>query len=266
MMHLLRLYAAYFKNSFAEEVQYRMAMVIWLLHLVLEPVIYLVVWSTVARAQGGVGDYDASDFAAYYLTMMMVNHITFTWIAWEFDFRIRTGALSFELLRPVHPIHRDISDNMTYKTTTLIVMIPALIVLAWFFEPRMNTPLWAVFAFIPALILAYFVRFFFEWTLALAAFWTTRTIAVNEMYYVVLVFMGGRIAPLELLPEWLRLLTQALPFRWMLYFPVELLTGRLTPRETLIGYCAQAAWIAAGLTVMSFVWRAGRRRFSAVGS
>jgi ABC-2 type transport system permease protein len=265
-MDLLRLYWAYVKNAFAVEAQYRMAMVIWLLHLVLEPTIYLVVWSTVARAQGNVGGYDARDFSAYYLAMMMVNHLTFTWVAWDFDFRIRMGQLSFDLLRPVHPIHNDIVENFTYKAVTQIVMIPAVIVLAWFFQPRIEWKLWVVAMFVPALVLAYFVRFFFEWALAHAAFWTTRTIAFNEMYYVVLVFMGGRIAPLELLPEPLRIATQALPFRWMLYFPVELLTGKLTPSEAALGLLAQCAWIGVGLLVMNLTWRAGLKRYSAVGS
>ena len=55
-------------------------------------------------------------------------------------------------------------------------------------------------AFVPAILLAFVVRFFMEWTLALAAFWTTRVSALNQMYFMAALFFSGQIAPLELLP------------------------------------------------------------------
>jgi len=48
--------------------------------------------------------------------------MTFTWIMWEYDYRIREGLLSPVLLRPVHPIHADIADNISSKLVTLPVM------------------------------------------------------------------------------------------------------------------------------------------------
>jgi ABC-2 type transport system permease protein len=55
-----------------------------------------------------------------------------------------------------------------------------------------------------------------------------------------------------------------LPFRWMISFPLELLLGSLTTQEMLIGFAAQAAWIAIGLVLLRLVWRAGVRVYSAV--
>ena len=52
---------------------------------------------------------------------MLVNHVTFTWIMWEYDYRVRQGTLSFALLRPVHPIHADIADNVSFKLITFAV-------------------------------------------------------------------------------------------------------------------------------------------------
>ena len=54
-------------------------------------------------------------FAAYFIVLMMVNHVTFSWIMFEYDYRVRQGTLSFALLRPVHPIHADIADNVSFK-------------------------------------------------------------------------------------------------------------------------------------------------------
>jgi ABC-type uncharacterized transport system permease subunit len=37
-------------------------------------------------------------------------------------------------------------------------------------------------------------------------------------------------------------------------------------RETLLGFVAQAVWLLLSLGLMTAVWRAGVRRYSAVGA
>lgn len=267
----MRAFLAYYwvqlKTSLAIEFQYRVAMLIWLIGMVVEPVVYLVVWSTVAQSQGGnVEGMDAGHFAAYFLLGMLVNHATFTWIMWEFEYRVREGILSALLLRPVHPIHKDVADNMAYKMMTLVVLLPIAGLLALVFRPTFAFEWWSTLVFIPVLMLAAGLRFLVEWTLALAAFWTTRVSALNQMYFVVFLFFSGRVAPLDLFPEWIQTLSYWLPFRWILYFPIELIAGNQTPQQALTGIGALAGWIAFHLLVMRFVWRRGVRQFSAVGA
>ncbi len=47
---------------------------------------------------------------------------------------------------------------------------------------------------------------------------------------------------------------------------MELLLGRLTPAETLIGLGAQAIWLVIALFIVRRLWRAGVRVYSAVGA
>lgn len=261
-----RIYAVKFRVSMAIQLQYRAALGIWLIGALLEPIIYLAVWSTVARAQGGeVNGLTPGDFAAYFIAGMVVNQLVFSWIFWEFDYYVREGVLASRLLRPLHPIHIDIVDNITYKILTLIVIIPVTLLLIWFFEPRWNPQLWSLLGFMPAIIGAFLSRFIFEYTLAMAAFWTTRTSALNQLYYVIVLFFSGRLAPLSLFPEPVQTVANFLPFRWSLAFPIELVIGQLTPREFWIGMGAQLAWFLIGLALLSVVWKAGVRRFASVG-
>ncbi len=267
MRGLLEIYRQQFRTTFASFVQYRASILIWMLWHVLEPLIYLVVWSVVPRSRGGnAGGFTPEDFSAYFIVMMLVNHVTYTWVIYEYEYRIRHGSLSFALLRPLHPIHADIVDNLSSKLITMPMMLLAAGVLSFAFKPAIHPGLWEIIVFLPALLLAFAVRFLVEWTLALAAFWTTRVSAVNQGYYVAALFLAGQMAPLALLPAPLQILAGILPFRWMISFPVELFLGRMTPGEAIMGLGAQVVWLCLAFALLRVVWRAGVRVYGAVGA
>jgi ABC-2 type transport system permease protein len=267
MRDLPQIYAQQFKTSLAMMLQYRASLVIWLIAHVLEPLIFLVVWSAVSRSSGGsVGGYSPGDFAAYFIVLMLVNHVTYTWVMYEYEYEVRHGTLSFALLKPLHPIHSNIADNVSSKLITLPGMAVVAVILALIFRPVFHLQLWALAAFIPALFLAFLVRFLMEWMLALAAFWTTRVSAVNQVYFVVALFLSGQLAPIALLPLPVRVAAFILPFRWTVGFPVELFLGKLTPMQALTGIAVQLVWLGLSLLLMRVVWRAGLRIYSAVGA
>lgn len=267
MKGLTDIYATLFRTEAAVQLQYRAALVIWLIGRVVQPVVYLVVWLTVAQARGGqVGGFSGGDLAAYYIALMIVDHFTFTWIMFEFEYRVRDGSFSPLLLQPLHPIHHDLVSNITYKLLTSAVTLPTAAVLVVVFEPRIHPQPWALAAFVPALALAFAVRFLVEWSLALCAFWTTRVGALNQLYFAALLFLSGRMAPLELMPSWVQHLADLLPFQWMLAFPVELVMGRLSATQALDGFAGQGVWAGLSLGLMALVWRRGTKQYSAVGA
>jgi ABC-2 type transport system permease protein len=264
---LVGLYTQQFKTTLAVMFQYRAALVIWMIGQVLEPLVYLIVWQIVSKSSGGsIGGYTTNDFAAYFIVLMLVNQFTYTWIMYEFEYRIREGILSFALLKPVHPIHSDIADNVSSKLITLPTMVLIAVGLALGFHSSISPAPWAIVVFILVLLLAFLVRFLLEWTLAQAAFWTTRVSAINQTYFVLMLFLSGQMAPLTLFPHAVQVLADILPFRWMIGFPVELLLGRLTPIQALIGLGAQVAWLLIGFLLLRLVWRAGVKNYSAVGA
>ena len=267
MKSLVRLYRQQFRTTAAVMFQYRANLLIWMMGQVLEPLVYLIVWSVVSVGSGGsVGGYTPQAFAAYYIILMLVNQATYTWIMYEFEYRIRQGQLSFALLKPVHPIHADIADNVSSKLITLPIMLAVAGLLALFFHPVLHPQAWALVLFLPVLFLAFLLRFLLEWTLALAVFWTTRVSAVNQVYFFVMLFLSGQIAPIALLPHAVQIAANILPFSWMISFPVQLMLGQLTPGRALVGLGVQAVWVGIGFILMRLVWRSGVRVYSAVGS
>lgn len=267
MNSLLAAYWIQLRVVMATQLQYRIEISLWLLYIIIQPVVYIALWSAVARMQNGAVDgFTPAEFAGYFIIVMLLRHATFSWVIFGLSERIRHGWLSQVLLRPIHPIHGDLAENLSYKVVTLAVIVPTATVLIVILRPTIHPTPWMIVAFIPALFMACALRFLIEWTVGLGSFWTTRMTAINQVYDVALLFLSGQIAPLMLFPGWVQAVAAVLPFRWIIAFPVELLLGRLTTAQILMGLAVQATWLALSVGFFKLVWRVGIRRYSAVGA
>src|SRR5512136_2314132 len=116
MKYLLDYYRTMIKIAIQSQFQYRVTQYFYMIGMIAEPVIYLVVWSTIARAQGGsVGGYTPTEFSAYYLVWTLVRNMNIVFTPYGWENRIRSGWLSMELLRPIHPIHGDVAYFAGWK-------------------------------------------------------------------------------------------------------------------------------------------------------
>lgn len=271
MTYWFNVYRASLKAAVAQMLQYRFAILIWAVWGFVGPLISLAVWTAATQARGGAVTgasgvtFSRADFAAYFLVFLIVGHLTMSWDAFEFAQRVRDGSLSPRLLRPLHPIHTDVAFNIAFKLTTSAMLLPVWVLLFFILKPTPPPSGWSLALALPALVLAGILRYIWQYSLAIFAFWTTRVEAINQLYFTLDGFLAGRIAPLALLPGWLGVLAYYSPFRGMGAFPVELVLGRVTPDRILPGFALQIVWIALGLALFRVLWAAGIKQYSAVG-
>jgi ABC-2 type transport system permease protein len=264
---MLAVYRALFVAQFQSTAQYRLQAVLWLLVTVVRPVVFLAAWSAVAESQGGsVGGYDASSFATYYISLTLVTQLTQAWNAWDFEQDVRQGKLSAKLLRPLHPIHYAVVENIVWKSFTIVAVVPVLALVAVTFHARFDVQPWQVGLFVISSLIAAALRFMFWWVVALLAFWTTRVQAAINLIDRVAFIFAGQIAPLPLLPGPLQTIAYILPFGYMMGVPAEILGGGATVQQTLLEMLGQVAWLAASIGLFLAVWRFGLRQYSAVGA
>ncbi len=263
----LDLYVTEIKIAISEQFQYRVANYFYMIGMVAEPIIYLVVWSTIARQQGGeVGGFTPGQFAAYYIVWTLVRNMNIIFTPYGWEWRIRQGELSGMLLRPVHPIHWDLGYFAGWKFVVIVMWLPIAAVLSLLFQPELSFRPIDIAVFAVAIWGAYLIRSVNYWILGMLAFWTTRVGPLFEIVFTAELLLSGRLVPLSLMPEWAQQLAGVLPFKWTFGFPIESLVGRLPESELLGGLAMQALWIAIGSIGVAIVWRFAVRRYSAVGN
>jgi ABC-2 type transport system permease protein len=262
---MLKKYIALMRRSVGVMLEYRASVLIWMLVNVM-PLVMLAVWFSLSES-GPIGGYSQSDFVSYYLLLAFMRQMTTVWVIWELDNDIRHGELSIKLLHPLNPLHEYISYNLADKILRLIVLLP-FAVLAWMIFPTIYydvTPL-NVTLFVITLAAAWFMRFMSQYTFGLLAFWVSEAMTLHEIWFGMWMMLGGLIAPLDLFPVGVAAVAKFLPFRFMLSFPVEIMLGRLTAEELVIGLAAAVFWVLAMLAVYRWLWRKGLTQFSAFGA
>jgi ABC-2 type transport system permease protein len=244
--------------------QYRSFFFILAFGWMIPPLIYLLVWSTAAGTQTIAG-LTRGEFVAYYLILILVNQVTYAQTNWTVGDLIRYGQLNRVLLRPIPPLYDALASEFAGKVVYLVFDLPIVALLALILRPELDFRLENGLAFLPALVLAWALRFFWGYWLALLAFWATRADALLALQDSLIFLLAGQVAPIALLPGALQTAAKILPFRYMVAFPVEVLTGQLDAAGLLAGFAIQAAWLLVAVTLSALLWRAGLRRYAAIG-
>jgi ABC-2 type transport system permease protein len=264
---MVEFYLTAMRTHVQAEFQYRTATYMYLIGMIAEPVIYLVVWTTIAESHGGsVQGITAGQFAAYYIVWTLVRNMNIVFTPYGWEWRIREGHFSGLMLRPLHPIHYDLADFAGGKVIWVLLYLPLAAGLALIFHPTLDvSPLEGVVFFF-AIWGAYLIRSMALWLLGMITFWTTRGSAIFETYMMIELLMSGRLVPLQLMPSWAESLAGWLPFKWTFFFPIQALVGDMSSGELIGGLGMQAFWIAVGSALVFFCWRETSKHYTAVGN
>lgn len=228
------------------------------------PLVYLFVW-IVAVGQGNIAGFERNDFIFYYLSLILVNQFTYPTSHWTVGDQIQIGTISTWLLRPIPVIYEAIGADLAVKLVTMPFVLVITIGLGILLKCKLTLSIESTLFFIASVILAQILRFLFAYTLALLAFWTQRIqslLAINDTF---IFLFAGQVAPVALLPGYLKQIAVILPFRSMLGFPIELLVGKLTSTEIMTGFIYQAIWIILVVIAQQKIWRLGTRQYMAIG-
>jgi ABC-2 type transport system permease protein len=264
--NLLPVYLVEARVSMQRQAQYRGAAFISVLGFLIEPIVYLIVWRTVAEASGPINGYGVDEFTSYYIIWTLVRVFNLALAPGAWDWWVRSGRISNDLLHPVDPYHRNLAGFAGAKVIWITLWIPVAIFLFVVFRPEISPSPLELMTFFVAAWAGYVIRFNLLWGLGLVSFWTTRAQALVEVFIALELLFSGRLVPMAVMPAWIRTVSDWLPFKWSFQFPIEVFIGQLDTREILTGLGIQLVWIAVSGGAIALVWRRAIRRFTAVGS
>src|SRR5512141_2168552 len=259
---MFKIFQRLWQVNWAEQWQYRANLIMYLLYWLVSPIIYLAVWTSIANAKGNVSGLTANDFVTYYMTLLVVDQVTSNIVIHTFAYKVQDGSLSGELIRPIHPMLTNaLVNNIAFKALTIMGFIPVWIILFFLYKPDYShLTLTGILIALPAMIMGFLVGFLLSAAITSLAFWTTRVYSIHEFYYALILLFSGQFVPLTLMPKLIQDIAQYLPFHLLIYYPIQLILGKLSNAQIIQGYVIGGIWLIVSIVLFNAIWRNGVKR------
>lgn len=228
--------------------------------------VFVYIWLAVYRNGGTAGDYSLKSLIAYYLIMFVIflSYKGVGDIAWNLSDYIRLGSFSNFLVKPMdltkYYVFRSIGLFM-YDFFVLIAVVIALVIFGNLGFTFLN-----ILLFILSLFLAAGIYFFISYTIGLLAFHFGMVMGINFLMSNVISFFSGSMLPLDLLSGSIRLWADFLPFKYIGFFPLNIIQGKLSLSEMLWGFGGGLLWLGVLFVLAKFIYNSGVKKYEAYGA
>jgi ABC-2 type transport system permease protein len=250
--------------GFASAVAYRAEFLVWVLAYTM-PLIMLALWTAVA-AEGAVGRFGEREFSSYFAATLIVRLGSGAWVIWDMNWEVRQGTLQRRLLWPIHALLTYLAENLAALPMRIAIAVPIAIATTIL----LGSSIWVhdsvQLAIIPFSVLGAFLLTFLPMAIiGTLSLWWESSVALYDLWLALYTVFSGYVVPLELFPAKLGAVVAWLPFRQMLAFPVENLTGLVNREQALQNLGLQWSYVALFALLAAWMWRAGIKRFAAFG-
>lgn len=260
-----RKYAAVLRVSIANNLAYMMEVFFRALLLIVLVFIIGQLWKTTFAARGAttLSGFTISDMI-WYLVVAETITMSLPPLTRRIDMEVRSGQLAYLLGRPCSYILYNYAQYMGERLVRLLInaIIGAALALVFVGPPHFT---WmGVVAWPLVTLLALSIEFVAYFSIGLLAFWTEDTNAFSFVFSRLTLVLGGVLAPIEIFPQPLRSIAQALPFSTILYGPARTLVHFELDRFGWL-LLQQVSTLAVGSLILLAVYSIAIRRVNING-
>ena len=265
----MKKYWAVAKTVWQELVEYRINFFLEIISLTISFTVIIFIWSIIYGQEGNqtLAGFSYSEMITYLvLSGLLQGTLLVASQGDDVNNDIKQGALSSFLLKPLSPfiywIVRDRFRKIFSLLTTLVAFIPVVFI----FRHYLTAPtLPNLLLFILLAILGSLVHFFLFYLISLFAFWWDETWGERFAIRVILYIASGAIIPLSMIPNPWQQIFQWLPFKFIIYFPLEVYLGKADLTAILINSAYLITWLIFLFGATYLTLRRGLKHYSAVG-
>jgi ABC-2 type transport system permease protein len=227
---------------------------------------FFYLWSSIYRQGGQVGNYNLQSIVLYYFAANFIALvIKGTDIAWIVGNEIRLGRISGILLQPI--------SYSKYKFTQILggyffrgVMYFFIFSIAGIFLfpfLKFHIDFSRIIFFLSSMGLGSVIYFLLFYIIGLTAFWFGLVRGFRFGFSMVVIFLEGSLIPLDLLPSVINKINYFLPFKYIMFVPVSIFTGRTEVEIKL--FLIPVLWIFLLYFLAKLVFKKGIKAYEGSG-
>lgn len=261
-------YLSVIRSAFNTSITYRSEVFLWFFLDLLPVVVIMFVWISVFRSTPELNGYSLQAVLQYYFLVMVINAISSHHFESHRVQQIREGQIDYYLTRPLgylaHIGWSALGNKLFYAITSAVMAVIVLGLLQLWLPisfPHFTFSSFVQFSLL--LVGAYLLEYYFGLLIVLAGFWFENAEGLEHFKWILITLFSGQMIPLAFMPDWMKQLTEFLPFKFISALPIGI------AQQTL--QVSWLDWVYLTLTLLGLasltttIWHFARYKYASAG-
>jgi len=218
--------------------------------------IQICIWQSLLGAGSGMAEQVSARYmSAYVIIANVVSQLSRTAFTRIFAEKVAKGDIAVDFVRPINLKFYWFAEQLSeHICTAFFTCVPVLITAALLWGLIVPVSLIQVFQFILSLVFAVILAYHIDYIAGLCVFWTRSDVYTRQIVSGLKTIFSGSVIPIWFFPGWLYNISRFLPFRMLVYEPVQIYLGRLDAADAWRVILLQLLWILVLYAIERWVW------------
>ena len=230
------------KMQFKQYNIYKSNFYLWTLNRLVEVVVYIFVWQAIYDQTAISGGFELSQMITYYILVASISSFACWGINEEMAYSIRSGNINKELLNPISYFKYYFGMNLGEMAFAIVVGFATFVICSVLWPVTLPVNVWYFIMFFIVMILGIPVTFFLQMIVGTVGFYSSSIWGMQILRKAVISIFSGMIAPITLFPNWFQRLSDILPFKDLIYTPINIWLGQISANEILFVIVKLIIW------------------------
>ncbi len=204
---------------------YRFSFFFTLIGNLLYIVLLYFLWGSIYRDADTIRGMSFDQAFVYVALAGSIFTMVTTWADWEISYRITSGSIIMDLMKPVDFQLYSLSRSAGFLIFNVtMIALPSALALFLFFgaEIEMGTGL----LLLPVgLLMAFLISFAIDYIVGLTSFYTESIWGISVTKEIITTLLSGALVPLQFFPDVAQRFLRLLPFQAIYHVPLTMLTS-----------------------------------------
>lgn len=250
-------------------IEYRADFFLSLFSAIFPMIIQYFLWTNIFRHVEGdlVYGYTYSQMLTYTILAGVITKVLATGFEWEISRDIKDGSLDRFIIKPIKYAYYRVCAFIGKKVIQMVVLflIAGLVLVGLHYWLDMTVTFNRMMVFIPTIILSLFINFLMFYSISTLAFWVTEVSGLFIITGLLINIASGGVIPLDLFGDTALKILKFLPFKYTIYYPINVINGRLGTDAIWEGMMIQVMWIILLIGLSKVLWRMGQEKYISAG-
>lgn len=258
-----KILAISFKEKSIFRFDYIASTIFAFLYIVLKVYIWKGLYGTSAEAVNGIV---LNDMIVYSILASFTEGVTKTSVMNDLNNGVLSGSISSNMLLPIglkkYMFINSLTKNLFW---TIYGIIPSVFVAMIFFGFHVNIRISNLIIYTVSVMMGIVINFLYNFLFGSSVIWFRNSFFLNNINSVLLNLFSGALVPLWFFPKGLKILSNFLPFRYIVFEPIAILLNTKNSNEIMFVLGIQLLWIVILFCAVTLVWNRGRYKIMIQG-